>query len=175
MALSLVAFVVLAGCGGRDAATRGAAPTTTTAGAGSGSSTTTAPPMGTPATTSTVARLTTTSAGPGTVPFAAASGVHGTVVFGPVCPVERNPPDPLCAPRPGPARIDLVGSDGRSVSGEAGADGRFSIPAGPGTYEVRASAISPGPGGGCRSDPARVTVVGGSSSPVAVTCDTGIR
>ncbi|HTK33346.1 MAG TPA: hypothetical protein VL335_02235, partial [Candidatus Paceibacterota bacterium] len=28
------------------------------------------------------------------------SGVHGTVMLGPTCPVMRNPPDPSCADKP---------------------------------------------------------------------------
>ena len=28
------------------------------------------------------------------------SGIAGVATAGPVCPVEKNPPDPACAPRP---------------------------------------------------------------------------
>jgi hypothetical protein len=28
------------------------------------------------------------------------SGIIGISLLGPVCPVEKNPPDPACAPRP---------------------------------------------------------------------------
>ena len=174
---ALIGLVLLAGCAARpELAIRSAA-----SGSVSTSSTTTTPlsrsttsSTATRSTTSTPVPPTSTTVGAGTVP-APASGVRGTVLFGPVCPVERNPPDPRCAPRPGPARIDLVGSDGRSVSVEAGADGRFSIAAGPGTYVVRATATTPGPGRGCQADPPQVAVAAGSFTPVAVMCDTGIR
>lgn len=117
-----------------------------------------------PATTSTVASL------------SSRSGVSGTVSFGPVCPVERIPPDPQCAPRPGAAEIQLVPSNsGAALKGAAGADGRFSIPAEPGTYVVKAVASTPSPGRGCSAEPAQVTVAAGSFASVSVTCDTGIR
>jgi len=36
--------------------------------------------------------------GGGILPYA--TGIQGTVMAGPTCPVERNPPDPQCADRP---------------------------------------------------------------------------
>ncbi|HTJ75535.1 MAG TPA: carboxypeptidase-like regulatory domain-containing protein [Acidimicrobiales bacterium] len=102
--------------------------------------------------------------------------MKGTVVFGPVCPVERIPPDPRCSPRPGVADIQLVTPDGTAVAeGRAGADGQFTVAARPGRYTVKASAPAPGPGRGCQAEPAQVTVAAGSFASVAVTCDTGIR
>jgi hypothetical protein len=102
--------------------------------------------------------------------------VKGTVVFGPVCPVERIPPDPQCAPRPGAADIQLVDPQGSViVEGRAGTDGIFTVAVGPGRYTVKASAPAPGPGRGCQAEPAQVTVAAGSFASVAVTCDTGIR
>lgn len=140
---------------------------------------------GPPATTSPVAPTATTAAGSTTAPpvtptTAAAvgpsSGVEGTVLFGPVCPVERVPPDPQCAPRPGPADLHLMRTDnGASTSGQAGTDGRFSIAVAPGTYLVTAVATRPSPGRGCQAVPAQVTVSAGSFAPLAVSCDTGIR
>jgi hypothetical protein len=125
----------------------------------------------------TSARATTVPAvTPTTAKASSAAGVEGTVRFSPVCPVERVPPDPQCSPRPGTALIRLVPvANGVPVSGQAGADGRFSIPAVPGTYSVEAVATSAGPGRGCQVSPAQVAVVAGSFSPVTVTCDTGIR
>lgn len=131
---------------------------------------TTAPP-----TVTTLPRATTPPTTPVTTAPAATSGVTGTVLFSPVCPVERIPPDPQCAPRPGPASVLLqpTGS-GAARSGQAGADGRFSIAAPPGTYVVEATTPS-GPGRGCQSTPAQVTVTAGSFASVMVACDTGIR
>ncbi len=104
------------------------------------------------------------------------SMVRGTVRFSPVCPVERIPPDPDCAPRPGPADVELVRPDGTiAAASRAGDDGAFAIPAAPGRYAVRASVAGPGIGRGCLADPAEVTLEPDSSTTVSVSCDTGIR
>src|SRR5579885_2963902 len=138
------------------------------------------PPAATaPPTVTTLPRTTTTAPAPATTaPVttapAASSGVAGTVLFSPVCPVDRVPPDPQCAPRPGPASVRLQPTGAGAVSsGQAGADGRFSILAPPGTYVVQATTSSPGRG--CQSTPAQVTVTAGSFASVMVACDTGIR
>jgi hypothetical protein len=115
---------------------------------------------------------TTTTTAPAVPP--AGSEVTGTVRFSPVCPVERLPPDPACAPRPGPADIELVGPDGVvAASTTAGEDGAFTIPVPPGSYEVRAAAGTLGRA--CQPDPAQVIVAPASSVSVSVSCDTGIR
>ncbi len=128
-----------------------------------------------PATSSTTALVTavttstTTSAGADAV-------VKGTVLFSPVCPVERIPPDPQCAPRPGVADIRLVRPNGTvAAQGRAGSDGHFSVVVAPGSYAIRATAPAPGPGTGCQVEPAQVAVVARAVALVAVRCDTGIR
>jgi len=140
-------------------------------------------PVGVP-TTAAVANITVPSRPTSTVPsttsttgaLAGATGVQGSVLFGPVCPVERIPPDPQCAPRPGAARIRILWSDGVvAAQGTAGVDGRFSIPVAPGSYLVTAAVSTPGPGRGCQVDPSQAAVVTGSLTSVKVTCDTGIR
>lgn len=150
---------------------------------GGGAATASTVPIGGP-TTATVANTTVPSRPTSTVPsttsttaaIAGATGVQGTVLFGPVCPVERIPPDPQCAPRPGAARIRLLRSDGVvAAQGTAGVDGRFSIPVAPGSYLVTAAVSTPGPGRGCQVDPSQAAVVAGSLTSVKVTCDTGIR
>jgi len=126
-------------------------------------------------TTIAVARTTVPASGATSSTGQLRSVVCGTVVFGPICPVERVPPDPQCAPRPGAAEIHLVRvGDGTTLSGQAGADGRFSIAAGPGTYAVKA-VTNASPGRGCSADPSQVTVVPGAGASVSVSCDTGIR
>lgn len=96
--------------------------------------------------------------------------------FSPVCPVERVPPEPQCAPRAGAAQLSLLRADGSvAASGQAGTDGSFSFPVVPGTYVVQAVAAAPSPGRGCQADPSPVTVPAGSYATVSVSCDTGIR
>jgi hypothetical protein len=105
-----------------------------------------------------------------TTPAPAGSGVSGTVLFGPQCPVQRA--DQPCPDRPGPASITLERSNGEVVGrAQAGDDGRFSIAAAPGQYVVRATSQSSM--GGCQS--ADATVSEGHYSDVTVSCDTGIR
>ena len=102
--------------------------------------------------------------------------VRGTVLFSPVCPVERNPPDPACAPRPGPATVQLSRTDGIGFAeDQAGDDGRFSMAVPPGVYTVHAFGAASGIGGGCQPDPAEVTLEPDTSTTVTVSCDTGIR
>ena len=168
-------LVAVAGCGDAPAA-RVAVATTTAVPAPT--TTTTAPSATTTTATPATTTMVTTPPRPATTttPPPTRAGIEGTVRFGPVCPVERIPPDPACAPRPGAATIRLVGTDGRVLAmEEAGADGRFSIPVAPGDYAVTATASSPSPGRGCQADPAQVTVVAGSFTAVSVLCDTGIR
>ncbi len=53
--------------------------------------------------------------------------VTGSVTAGPVCPVEQNPPDPACAPRPVEgAVIVATGGDGAEVArATSDADGAY--------------------------------------------------
>ncbi len=72
--------------------------------------------------------------------------------------------------------MTLAPADGTvAATGQAGADGAFSIPVVPGTYVVQAVATAPSPGRGCQADPSPVTVPAGTYVSVAVSCDTGIR
>jgi hypothetical protein len=100
--------------------------------------------------------------------------VHVVLVAGPVCPVERNPPDPNCAPRP-VANVPVVLRDpaGNEVaSGTADANGvaTFTVPGG-------AYYVEPGPVGGMMQDPSPTAfaVPGGADFKVTLEYDTGIR
>jgi hypothetical protein len=133
-----------------------------------------APGAGSTATTTATTTTTTTAIAALEVP--GSSEVRGTVLFSPVCPVERDPPDPACAPRPGPATVQLSRTDGIGFAEEqAGDDGRFSLTVPPGVYSVHAFGAASGVGGGCQPDPAEVTLEPGTSTTVTVSCDTGIR
>jgi hypothetical protein len=114
-----------------------------------------------------------------TAPDAPATGtgrleVHA--VAGPVCPVEKQPPDPACAARPGPGGTGrLSPAGGREVLlGRGVTDARgvvtFDIAGGP--YLVTGMPV-PGLMGGQVEVPA--TVVAGRIASVVLEYDTGIR
>lgn len=96
------------------------------------------------------------------------------LLAGPVCPVERNPPDPNCAGRPVPnVAVVLRDPAGHEVdSGTADAQGAltFSVPGG-------AYYLEPAPVAGLMREPAETafSVPGGTTVTVALSYDTGIR
>jgi len=108
---------------------------------------------------------------------AVADSVVGHLTSGPTCPVEANPPDPACAPRPlagagviatNPGGFDVA----RAVSK---ADGSFGLALAPGTY-----VLTPQPTSDRMLRPPAgktVTISGTSTSPVVVdfSYDTRIR
>lgn len=68
--------------------------------------------------------------------------VSGIALAGPVCPVETNPPDPSCAPRPVVDGTVLAVSDsGEVVDSRTEADGRFSFLLPPGRYQIIAQPV----------------------------------
>lgn len=62
-------------------------------------------------------------------PAGGAPVIQGTVTAGPVCPVEQDPPDPACAPRPVAGAV-IVATDG------TGAEVCRATTAADGTYEL---------------------------------------
>jgi hypothetical protein len=119
---------------------------------------------------------TTPAASSSAAPAASASmqtGIRGTATAGPVCPVERVPPDAGCAPRPViGAVVDVRDADGKQVAqAHTGSDGTFLVAVPPGTYTVSAEATT-----GIMHAPAAqsVTVTDGVAL-VELRYDTGIR
>jgi hypothetical protein len=104
----------------------------------------------------------------------AGTGIAITATAGPVCPVERVPPDPACAPRPVPdATILVVDGQGKTVvTVTTGADGTVLVAVPAGAYVLQPLAV-PGMMGGAQ--PVNVTVMDGAVTPAAVSYDTGIR
>lgn len=130
-------------------------------------------PIMTATTTSTVTTTTTTTVGGGQSILPYKSGVSGTVVLGPTCPVERIPPDPQCAEKPYATVITVTrtGSSAPFVIGSSDASGvfRFSLP--PGSYTLTASDGKMLP----RCSPIDVTVGANGYITTTISCDTGIR
>ncbi len=102
------------------------------------------------------------------------TGIRGTATAGPVCPVERNPPDPSCAPRlvVGATIVIRDGSGSQIAVAISGADGTYSVAVPPGNYLVDPQAV-PGLLGTAPQQPA--TVVAGAITDVPLDYDTGIR
>ena len=66
------------------------------------------------------------------------TGLRGTALAGPTCPVVQNPPDPACADRPvAGAVIAVTNAAGDLVMRiTTGADGTYDVPLGPGVYTL---------------------------------------
>lgn len=116
-----------------------------------------------------------TSASP--TPVASAqtgTGIRGLATAGPVCPVEKNPPDPSCAPRPVSGAVVVVRSPAGTEVARAttGTDGSFLVAVPPGQYIVEglpAAGLMGTPG------PQDVTVGSGAAATIDLSYDTGIR
>lgn len=112
-----------------------------------------------------------------TAPSSSASGVlEVEALAGPVCPVETDPPDPDCAPRPVQGALILVQpADGRDIviaQGETDAEGRLRLEVPPGDYVVIGAAVEGLMG---MPDPTPITVDADGTASVQLGYDTGIR
>jgi hypothetical protein len=102
------------------------------------------------------------------------TGISGVVTAGPVCPVEKNPPDPACAPRPVDGAVlvirDASGTEVARVT--TAADGTFFAELPGGVYVV-----TPQPAKGLLGTPGpqSVTVTDGATVRLDLSYDTGIR
>ncbi len=103
------------------------------------------------------------------------SGIRGTVMAGPTCPVERTPPDPACADRPLQTNVSIFRrTDPTRVIAtvRSSAQGAFQVSLPPGDYVVDAGnsqVILP------RCTPTSATVGAVGYTPIVISCDTGIR
>lgn len=102
------------------------------------------------------------------------TGMTLSVTAGPVCPVESNPPDPACAPRPVVGALIVVKDvNGATVAeGRTGLLGTVDLAVSPGVYTVEAAPVE-----GLLGTPAltSVTVTDGLRALVDLSYDTGIR
>ena len=105
-------------------------------------------------------------------PAGSGNGVEGTVLLGPLCPVERA--DSPCPPKPIAAEITVTTRAGQTVtSGVSGSDGTYRIALSPGNFSLTARA--PGSGAFGVSKPVDVVVVLGRYTHVDLMVDSGIR
>lgn len=97
-----------------------------------------------------------------------------TLVAGPVCPVEMNPPDPNCAPRPVVGATVVIRDASGAEKARAASDqaGHVRIPLPAGAYTVEALDA---PGLMATPSPMDVTVAAAGTTSVTLEYDTGIR
>jgi hypothetical protein len=102
------------------------------------------------------------------------TGLQITATAGPVCPVETEPPDPACAPRPVPGAVvvilDPAGTEVMAVALDETGSAFVKLPEG--GYVVEAQPVEGLMG---TAAPVSITVVSGIGTPVELGYDTGIR
>jgi hypothetical protein len=101
------------------------------------------------------------------------SGVRGTVLLGPTCPVMRDPPDPKCADKPYATTVTArrAGSTATFATTQSGATGMFEFALPPGSYTLAATGGTMLP----RCAEKNITVSPSSYVSTIISCDTGIR
>lgn len=107
-------------------------------------------------------------------PAAGSSGITGTILLGPTCPVQRDPPDPQCADKPYATSLVVTTVSGERIIKELTSDsnGEFRVAVPPGEYAIRAAATAdtlP------RCDEQLVVVRASEYTATTLRCDTGIR
>jgi hypothetical protein len=108
------------------------------------------------------------------VPTQQDSGIQGTSFISPVCPVEKNPPDPGCNPKPYQATIIVKTSNGQTevTRFTTMANGQFKVKLNPGAYLlVSANSSESYP----RGTSQQVVVQKNKFTQVTITFDSGMR
>jgi hypothetical protein len=102
------------------------------------------------------------------------TGIGGVATAGPVCPVEKTPPDPACAPRPvaGATVVIRDASGTEVVRSTTAANGTFAAALRAGEYIVEPQAVEGLMG---TAPPQTVTVADGRLTTIELVYDTGIR
>lgn len=103
--------------------------------------------------------------------------LEGKITIGPLCPVERNPPDPNCLPtaetyKAWPIAVWTPGKIILAAQIETGISGTYKIALPAGSYVVdleRQSVI------GARNLPANIDIRSGQTTVLDINIDTGIR
>ncbi len=100
------------------------------------------------------------------------TGIRGTVILGPTCPVEEAGQSPCLTPLA--AELVVRSKDGSTEVARvaSGADGRFELALPPGDYVIWPE---PGENGFPVAQPLDVSVVAGNFSELEINYDSGIR
>ncbi|MDO8482159.1 MAG: hypothetical protein Q7S75_03730 [bacterium] len=102
------------------------------------------------------------------------SGIRGTVMLGPTCPVMRDPPDPQCADRGYETQVSVfrTGNNLNPIATtKSNARGIFEVSLPPGGYIILAEGGKTLP----RCSPVTVSVTPNNYISAVIQCDTGIR
>lgn len=115
---------------------------------------------------------------PTPTPAAEKSGIKGIAMLGPMCPVERIPPDPQCADRPYKTVLLAEAADATQIQKQveqfdSDANGNFSVDLSPGEYVI-SSANTASMFSHCLSN-GTIKVNPGEYTTITLHCDTGIR
>jgi hypothetical protein len=97
------------------------------------------------------------------------SGIQGTVLLGPTCPVEQA--GSPCPDRPLSTELTFVRAGAAVARATSGADGSFRVTLEPGTYDIEARGLSAAQS----LKPTQATVRAGEYTTVTVRIDSGIR
>lgn len=100
------------------------------------------------------------------------STLRGLVTLSPICPVERMPPDPQCAPKPYQTKIEAFSSESGKLikSTQTGIDGHFTLMLPFGNYRIQAGTGTIHP-----SCPPITLSLKTVTTSIDISCDTGIR
>ena len=102
------------------------------------------------------------------------SGVKGTAILGPACPIERTSPDTSCADHAYVGKLQLMDQTGSKVLNafSTAKDGTYRLEAAPGTYVIRSPLIvNVFPS--CSSG--TIVIKAHAYTTMRVTCDSGVR
>ena len=104
--------------------------------------------------------------------------LEGTISIGPICPVEKIPPDPACQPTAETYKaypVSILSSDGtRKITQlEPSLDGTFTSELAPGRYMIVLESANKYIGGS--NLPVFVTIVSQEKTQMSINIDTGIR
>jgi hypothetical protein len=104
--------------------------------------------------------------------------LEGKITIGPICPVERIPPDPGCLPtaetyKAYPVSIWTLKGDIKITLINPALDGSFNTELPPGKYLVKLEKNQNGPGGS--NLPAEITITSQDITILNIDIDTGIR
>lgn len=101
------------------------------------------------------------------------SVISGSVTLSPVCPVERMPPDPQCAPKPFATEIKVFDDNGGKLvkTIQSLSDGSYTLTLPYGNYMLQATGGKTLP----QCSPINLRVQAPTVNNVSISCDTGIR